>query len=445
MPTKPTETVPVWASNPANYNAPGKSWDGTGRRVASGMDAVVESGREPEQPFAAQLENEYLWRLARYTVWVTEGTSTKIEEPAIVERDANGHVNVAGIDVGGLASGLIPMFVEDNGANFFGATGYIVNAAGEGALLALSSSSIPTVLGTNNGAGPGVRGEADGSGPGVQGEGLDDGPGVEGVGGPNGGAGVVGDSRDPLSAGVVGQSVTEANTAGVRGIHDVSGSTPTSGAAVEGAALDGATGVLGQSVSGYGGQFEGFGDRSHLRLPPRASIPGTRQPGDIFVRNHTAGGGTYEIRFEADANIGLWGTPAGFCHAYATADVQAVGTSGTVTIIDATMNGDNAPNVSGGVVLVEFVAQVERQSIGAGPFNELEVEIYDVTSGSVVVGPFDVAIPTQSIAGPMRQVNIKGQATIPAAGARTYRARCRATGSNYNFRAVSLEVKGCFN
>ena len=184
--SKPIVVPLEWATNLVHLVG---DYPGSATKVSPGA-GVVAAGLIPGDVFAPTAEElNHTWNLwTQYLIWVSDGTSSPISDPSIVERDSNGVVYAQQFEG-----------YPDAATDLYGVRG---RAFGNnaGVLGQSGASSHAGVRGENTGLGPGGRFDAggnsdgswnygSGSGAGARGFGGNTGPGVRGLGGSGGGPG----------------------------------------------------------------------------------------------------------------------------------------------------------------------------------------------------------------------------------------------------------------
>lgn len=307
MPTKPTSTLPEWASS-GPYVAPGEPWDTTARRDSTGLAGAVNDGFTPETPSAdptAEQENEWLHRIWEYVDWLRQGTFAADLDAHVLETDSSGFTNIARARLGATAAAATPLTVDSNAS---GAAAVISDTIGSFAVLASATGASAAVRGVMTGSaagvegiqvsgtGPGVFGDAGNSGShGVDGDGGTGGTGVRGTSGTSGGFGVQGVAASG-SPGVQGEgNASNSSSEGVQGVaghddaHGVRGFTSATAnagaAAVRGDGRGDGDGVHGIADDGHGVIAESdttSPERSAFRIVPQDTDPNTLADGDIW-------------------------------------------------------------------------------------------------------------------------------------------------------------------
>jgi len=208
--SKPIVVPLEWATNLVHLVG---DYPGSATKVSPGA-GVVAAGLIPGDVFAPTAEElNHTWNLwTQYLIWVSDGTSSPISDPSIVERDSNGVVYAQQFEG-----------YPDAATDLYGVRG---RAFGNnaGVLGQSGASSHAGVRGENTGLGPGGRFDAggnsdgswnygSGSGAGARGFGGNTGPGVRGLGGSGGGPGARFAGQN-AAAGVGAQGVQTASTVG---------------------------------------------------------------------------------------------------------------------------------------------------------------------------------------------------------------------------------------
>jgi len=338
MPVKPTDALPEWASGAA-YVAPGKPWDGTARRDATGLAGSAGDGFTPETPSAdppAENENEWLHRAWQWIdTWLRAGSFTADLDSRVVETDINGDTAIARLVLGGTANAMAPLSVSSNAA---GAAASFTDTIGNFAATAAAGGASAALRGTNTGTGaglegislgstgPGVFGDAgSGGNAGVEGDGGTGGHGVQGTSGSAGGFGVRGVSINGSPA-VQGEgSAADASSEGVQGVaghddaHGVRGFTTatanTGAAACRGDGRGDGDGVHGDAEDGYGVISESdvtTPTRAAHRLVPQDTDPSTHLEGDFYYNDAQV---QPKIRDSAGWK-GIWFTAGGIARGF---------------------------------------------------------------------------------------------------------------------------------
>lgn len=113
MAIKPTETVPVWASN-TNWSA------GPSAGLANKIDPTAASPNGHiegvSNPTDSRVQNGWQNRVSKWSVWVESGSSTGAADAHIVETNANGEASVTALNVLGGAGIAGPSLQVTRGA-----------------------------------------------------------------------------------------------------------------------------------------------------------------------------------------------------------------------------------------------------------------------------------------------------------------------------------------
>lgn len=489
MATRPTDTVPEWASA-ANFPASNypalypwgdphpdagdpTPWSGQPTKDATGMAALAAAGHEPLVPTHASHYNEWLSRASKWIAWVEAGQATASADTHIVETDADGEIVQLSAELGGSATksrtlevnepggagGVAAVFASADTAN--PTTTFAGVGAGASVVEILSSGNFPglevlnTLASGGSTQGRAITGTGGDSGAGVVGIGdLDPDGGVEGYSGSSGGAGVYGQANNATANGVSGRgsslgsgsrgvqgAATNTSATGVRGTT-IAGST-TSAAGVVGAGAGAATGVHGDAADGYGVIAESDASsptRSAFRVVPQDADPTTALEGDHYhhdLEGPATRAGAVWRRF--------WISVGGLAHRLQTEQSGAVG--GTFTAVaTAALVTPLVPRTTG-IVAIRVRGWFGYNVAGTPPQKIGELRIRDATAGATVGTVVDLygLVSDHALAGPAHAFAIDKIYTLPAAGARTFDLELRQTyGSNLEYRDASIEVMGVF-
>ena len=284
MPTKPTRTPFVWATDATYTNGPAPLI-GTSNKLNVPAGVAAEGWTANAVP-PAQQQNDLLNLVTLFTVWASEGDFTALEEARIVEADATGKVFAPILEVGGhstltdsalLVTGPATGFaasatVTDGGR---GATGLLVSAGNTGtgtpAAVVQNSGNDGTALQAGTAASTGLAVQALGADTVLSSTVTGGGTGTAGLFTTNATAGSF--AVDAVGSGESNQTVLRATA---------SPGSDGSCEAILGRSSGGATGVYGESTGGFGVVAESGGTKGPLLVTPSAT-PSEIDQGALFA------------------------------------------------------------------------------------------------------------------------------------------------------------------
>lgn len=454
MPTKPTDTLPEWASTatfpgsvypatlpwgvPHPLAGQPTVWSGQPTTDATGLAGFAAQAHVPAVPTPAPTYNEWLRRNWAFVNWVELGDFNPIEEPRVVEADGSGFVRAVQFVGSGTAAGS-PAFVG---------TGTGANHAG--------------VFTGGPGGGSGVRGFGTGSSAGGAFDGgPTDGPGVTGLGGGANGAGVNGLGVG-TGIGVFGQSLGSADgvqgqanatgTAGVRGVQSatagaagVQGESPlladSASSAVLGLSRGDAAALNGNATEdGYALQLFAAGNRPVIGANVRTGPPTTLTNADLWPERPVgAGANDDDIRWRTwrNGNTRQVHDSAG---GYFTGRFEQASGSNNNAVTYTTVGTINVRPPTGGLAKIRLIMEAGNVAIAA---NDMEIEIRDITGAPVVLYTQIVELD-QSVASHNRTYAVEIEANL-VGGNNTLDVRVRksngGTATGIQWRGASCWVQ----
>lgn len=451
MPTKPTDSVPDWASD-AVYDDPGEAWDGAPILADALMVSLAGQGLIPETPTPARALNSLLRRVAAFARWVEVGTFDADADAHVVETDATGESHLAqleivspaaasyGITVTATATtngvGLIAIGgsgANGRGATLRGGTGASVGAAcvgGDGGGIGVTGDGVLGAAGgafTGGATGDGLTATGGAtSGRGATCLGTSTGAGVFATGGASNGPGIQAQPGGTSGFGVDGRShaTSTANGAAVRGLATADG-----------------IGVLGSAADGYG--VVATSDttsptRSALRVTPQNADPTTLADGDVW---HNSTTDELSARIASGNRRLLWRTN-GQCYGHAYDPGPATDNTGVTwaTACAAAVGVPTAPPRTG-LVRIRATCEVGRDTSAAG---NIAIRLRDTTSG-VTITSRTVEL-FQATGTYERDVVIETTYSVPAAGARNFELQFQRSGGSdaVAIRNCSVVIDGMF-
>jgi len=408
--------------------------------------ADVPNGFVPGTEIDAEEHNYMLhWTGDWLTDWVDLGTSAADLDAHIIETDATGVSNIAGLVLGGTAAAFRGLVVSEN-AGASNAAMEVTNVAGGFAVTASNSDSSATIRATNSGTGPGLEGRTTGG---------TDNNGVEGYGAGTGN-GVYGESGDSvLAAGVRGESdASVVTTVGLYGQanHDdataILGTTTATASgtsiAVLGSALGDAVGVRGQSQDGYGVVCQADTSspiRAALRTVPQDDDPSSGAEGDWIYNSTTDEARAYvNSRWQT-----LMSQQNGYTRAVSALTTATNNNAGVYTdLVTISISAPYEPKHTGTVMIQ---AGAEFGAAGGSIHTAIDVRLYDDTAGATVWSQ-TIDHPA-AVAGPIydRPWSIMVPYGLPGTGSRTFKLQFKKTGgvgTGIDARDASLFIHGVY-